>query len=122
MAIDCLIVGHFDTPIQDLASRVRQMEAASGAYSEIRTNCVYADGLHMSYSDLFNRLSADAFGLDVRLSPFDAPNSGAIYLANRVATHELDCAFLNYVSSDKAELTAALEEHEPAVVALTTTF
>jgi radical SAM PhpK family P-methyltransferase len=118
----CLIVGHFDQSVDDLAKSLLPSSEVSGGYSVIRTNCVVADGLHLSYPDVFRRLSGLSQGAVTTLNPFEAPHAGVIYLVNRLRSAGLDADGLHYVSSTMAELTTALEAVNPRLVVLTTTF
>lgn len=122
MSADCLVIGHFDQSVDDLAARVMPGKDASGGYCEVRTNCVVADGVHLSYADVFNRLCEDTWDLATGFSPFRAPHAGVIYLVNRLLGAGIDAQALHYVSADKIDLTDALRRLEPRVVVLTTTF
>src|SRR4051812_23895532 len=122
MGVNCLVVGHYDQSLEDLAARVMPTADVSGGYTEVRTNCIVADGVHLSYSDAFKQLSGGSSGMNVSFNPFDAPHSGAIYLVNRLRQVGVDAAALHYVSPDRHELTRALEAASPEVVVLTTTF
>src|ERR671920_322032 len=120
MTADCLVIGHYDQPVEELAARALPSQGVSGGYCEVRTNSVLADGEHLSYSDLFNRLSLASAGLETAFSPFSAPHAGVLYLVNRLRGAGFDAQGLHYVSASKRELTQALRSAQPRVVAITT--
>jgi p-methyltransferase len=121
-SIDCLVVGHFDSPLEELAARLRPSKNYSGGFSEIRTNSVAVGGKQLSYSEIFGELSRASWGLDVGLNPFRAGHSGAIFLVNRLRRAGFAAETVNFVSSDGHELVRAIDELNPRVVAITTTF
>jgi p-methyltransferase len=119
---DCLVVGHYDQSLEDLAARVLAGREASGGYCEVRTNCIVADGLHLSYAEVFNRLCERAWGIMPGFNPFHAPHAGVIYLVNRLRRVGVRAEPLHYVSAERLELTRSLRELQPKVVVITTTF
>ncbi len=121
-AVDCLVVGHFDMPLEELASRLRPNRDFSGAFSEIRTNSVRVGKEQLSYSELFGEMCRMSWDVPVRLNPFDAPHSGAIFLANRLRRAGLGARVVNFVSRNGQELVSALTGTRFKVVAITTTF
>jgi radical SAM PhpK family P-methyltransferase len=121
-SIDCLVVGHFDTSLEELAARLRPSQSYSGGFSEIRTNSVTVGGKQLSYSELFGELSRASWGLDVGLNPFRAAHSGAIFLVNRLRRSGFSAETVNFVSNDGHELVSAIENLNPRIVAITTTF
>jgi p-methyltransferase len=121
-AVDCLVIGHCDMRLEELASRLRPNRDHSGAFSEIRTNSVLVDKEQLSYSELFDELCRVSWGAAARLNPFNAPHSGAIFLANRLRRAGLGAEVVNFVSRNGGELVEALRQASFKVVAITTTF
>jgi radical SAM PhpK family P-methyltransferase len=121
-AVDCLVIGHYDMRLEELASRLRPNRDHSGAFSEIRTNSVRVDRQQLSYSELFDELCRVSWGAQARLNPFNAPHSGAIFLANRLRRAGLGAEILSFVSRHGHELVDALASARFKVVAITTTF
>jgi radical SAM PhpK family P-methyltransferase len=121
-AVDCLVIGHFDMRLEELAARLRPNRDFSGAFSEIRTNSVRVGKEQLSYSELFGDLCRVSWDMRARLNPFDAPHSGAIFLANRLRRAGLGAQVVNFVSRNGEELISALTGARFKVVAITTTF
>ncbi|MGW1754870.1 radical SAM protein [Streptomyces mirabilis] len=122
MGIDCLVVGHFETPIDELSKRLRPSRSVSGTYGNICINSINLDGQQISYGDFFNRLMSDTSERTAAFNPFASPHAGAMHLAARLHHAGLTAAALHFVSADGHELTDAIRLLEPAALVLTSTF
>ncbi len=119
MTVDCLVVGHLDTPLNELANR---LVSDSGSYTEVRTNAIKMNGEYLSYCDYFNVMASSAYGMTLNLNTFDAPHAGAIYLTSRLLAAGISATALSFVDRNLDLLRTAMAEFAPKVVALTTTY
>lgn len=117
----CVIIGHYDLPLERQAARARRVAQKSASYREILTNSVRIDGERKTYMDLFNRGLQLAHGSTVPLSPFAAPSLAVYSLASYLEAHGHPTVPVNYLNFDTEILEAALAEN-PLAVAITTTY
>ena len=119
--LDCVVVGYYEQPVDDLMESSRQMRDISGGYQHLLANTVPFRGKRVRYTELLNVGLREAAGKDYDYHVGRLPNLGACYLTSFLRKRSFEAAVVNYFNHDR-EVFRQLLASSPRAVALTTTF
>jgi radical SAM PhpK family P-methyltransferase len=119
--LDCVVVGPHELDFHTVVTRARSTQGVSGYYDDVKLNSVLIDGRRLQYTELFNRVLADATGREHALNPFRQPSAAVCYLTSFLRRRGLAVELVNFFSYERDRLRALLAE-KPRAVVLTTTF
>ncbi len=120
-ALDCVVVGYKNYPLNALAATARLGAQRAGDYGEFRRNSYLVEGRRLDFNELLNHRAERALGFNPSLNSFKAPNLGAFHLAHYLLARGYRAEVVNYLPDDQARLDELLAQH-PISVAITTTF
>lgn len=119
--LDCVVVGYYEQPVDDLLESARQMRDHSGGYRHLLANTVPFRGKRVRYPELLNFGLREATGKACDYHVGRLPNLGACYLTSFLRRRSLNAALVNFFNYD-CESFKQLLASSPRAVALTTTF
>lgn len=119
--MDCVVIGYYDQPLDDLIAAMKPMAAVSGGWRYLHMSSVALDGKQIDYSTLLNRAVTAATGQPSSLHTYRLPNLAAYYLAGFLRKHGLQSEVVNLLPHDMDRF-VRLMETRPRAVAITTTF
>jgi len=119
--LDCVVVGYYEQPMDDLLESARQMRDHSGGYQHLLANTLPFQGRRVRYPELLNFALREATGKVSDYHVGRLPNLGACYLTSFLRKRSLDVALVNFFNHDR-EAFRQLLASSPRAVALTTTF
>ncbi|HKH49974.1 MAG TPA: radical SAM protein [Thermoanaerobaculia bacterium] len=119
--LDCVVVGYYEQPLDDLLESSRQMREHSGGYKHLLANTVPFRGKRVRYPELLNFGLREATGKTCDYHVGRLPNLGACYLTSFLRKKGLDAALVNFFNHDQEAFRQILAG-SPKAVALTTTF
>jgi p-methyltransferase len=119
--LDCVVVGYYEEPVDELLGSAREMRDFSGGYRHLLANTVPFRGKRVRYPELLNAGLLEATGKTCDYHVGRLPNLGACYLTSFLHKRSFDVALVNFVNHDR-ETFRRLLESSPRAVALTTTF
>lgn len=119
--LDCVVVGYYEQPLDDLLESSKQMRDHSGGYRHLLANTVPFRGRRVRYPELLNFGLREATGKVCDYHVGRLPNLGACYLASFLRKRSLDVALVNFFNHDRESFRQLLAG-SPRAVALTTTF
>ena len=124
--LDCLVVGHNESPLAEYEERIRGYGEDSEAYRDLMFSMLEIDGRKMSYVDLLNHLLRQAVGEEgapERTDLFksgEIPNLAAVYLTSYLRRRGYHAEYVNLFQHDRDQLRMPAGG-SPLAVALTTT-
>lgn len=122
--LDCLVVGHNESPLAEYEERIRGYGEDSEAYRDLMFSMLEIDGRKMSYIDLLNYLLCEVDGeqstSDDVFKSGEIPNLAAIYLTSYLCRQGYRAEYVNLFQHDRGELRDP-PGGSPLTVALTTT-
>jgi radical SAM PhpK family P-methyltransferase len=119
--LDCVVVGYYEQPLDDLLESSRQMRDHSGGYRHLLANTVPFRGKRARYPELLNFGLREATGKVSDYHVGRLPNLGACYLTSFLRQRSFEAALVNFFNQDREEFRRLLAG-SPRAVALTTTF
>ena len=119
--LDCVVVGYYEQPLDDLLQSSREMRGHSGGYRHLLANTVPFQGKRVRYPELLNFGLREATGKVCDYHVGRLPNLGACYLTSFLRQKSFDAALVNFFNHDR-EAFRQLLAGSPRAVALTTTF
>ncbi len=119
--LDCVVVGYYEQPVDDLLEPARQMRDHSGGYKHLLANTVPFRGKRVRYPELLNFGLQEATGKAFDHHVGRLPNLGACYLTSFLHKRSFNVALVNFFNHDR-EAFRQLLACSPKAVALTTTF
>jgi p-methyltransferase len=119
--LDCIVVGYYEEPVDDLLASAREMREHSGGFRHLLANTVPFRGKRVRYPELLNFGLREATGQSCDYHVGRLPNLGACYLTSFLHKRGLDVALVNFFNHDRESFRQLLAS-SPRAVALTTTF
>ena len=119
--LDCVVVGYYEEPVDELLSSARDMRDHSGGYRHLLANTVPFRGKRVRYPELLNAGLREATGRTFDYHVGRLPNLGACHLTSFLHKRSFDVALVNFFNQDQEEFRRLLAS-SPRAVAITTTF
>jgi radical SAM PhpK family P-methyltransferase len=119
--LDCIVVGYYEEPVDQLLESARQLQQQSGGYRHLLANTVPFRGKRVRYPELLNFALQQATGKVCDYHVGRLPNLAACHLANFLRQRSFDVEVVNFFNYDRERFRQLLA-CSPRAVALTTTF
>jgi radical SAM PhpK family P-methyltransferase len=120
-ALDCIVVGFYEEPLETMLEASRQTRELSGGYQHLLANTVPFRGRRVRYPELLNFALHEATGKASAYHVGRLPNLAACYLASFLRKRSFAAETVNFVNHDRDRFRDLLAQ-SPRAVAITTTF
>lgn len=119
--MDCIVIGYYDQPIDELLAAMKPMASVSGGWRYLHLSSVSLNDKQVNYSTLLNSAVTAATGRPSGLHTYRLPNLAAYHLASFLRKHGLESEVVNLLPHDMERFTSLLAAR-PRTAAITTTF